>query len=133
MLLKISLAVMAMSVCAGGYFKHKASKYEAQYDSARMAIVQWEVSNAECNRNVTAQNQEIEDWAIRSELQQGERDQIMEELDYERYERKIVSQEVQARVQVVVADTECGAVAMPTGLIGLFDTALATANQRMQD
>ena len=92
-----------------------------------------ETLRAECNVNIRQRNSEIEIHAAISELEQIEREELMEEINVHRRSRISRTQEVRTQTQVALAGLDCSSTDLPLDVIRLSDITRAAANQHSAD
>ena len=96
-------------------------------------IASSETLREQCNVNIRQQNAEIDLHAAISEVEQMEREQLMEQINVHRRSRISRTQEVRTETQVALSGLDCPGVALPLDVIRLSNNTRSAANQHSTD
>ena len=132
---RLGITAIAVLLLAGIllYGKHKMENLEEGMFIARQEAIQSETLRAECNRNVRAMNADIELRAAISELDQIERDKLLETVDDLRFQNREKVAQNRKDARESLRDIDCAGVDVPAVTQRMLSHAVCAANQRVCD
>ncbi len=92
-----------------------------------------ETLRTQCNTNIRQQNAQIDLLSAISEVEQMERQKLMEERDDNRTARLSQTEKARSDTRRSIRNLECPGVSLPDDVIRLSSNARAAANQRPAD